>query len=190
MNASSCRIDLPTATLVGYWLGELDGTAEAQFEEHLFACVHCSERLSSIAQLAKEVRSATRDGNLHAVITAPFITRLQQTGIRVREYRLQPGGSVMCTVTPQDDLVVAHLHAPLRDVQRLDLVLRDITAGTTQRMNDVAFDPSADEVVLVPNATQLRQIDSATMRAELVAVEQAGERAIGEYTFNHFATRD
>ena len=144
MNASSCRIDFPIAMLVGYWLGELDGPAEAQFEEHLFACAQCSERLRSVVQLAKEVRSATRDGNVHAVITTPFIKRLQQTGIRVREYRLQPGGSVMCTVTPQDDLVAAHLHVPLRDVQRLDLVLRDITAGTTQRMTDVAFDPSAD----------------------------------------------
>ena len=160
VNEPACSIDFPTVTLVGYWLGELDGPVEAQFEEHFFACAQCSERLRSIAQLGKEVRSATRDGNLHAVITAPFITRLQETGVRVREYRLQPGGSVMCTVTPQDDLVVAHLHAPLRHVQRLDLVLRDITAGTSQRMNDVAFDPNADEVVLVPNVTQLRQIDS------------------------------
>lgn len=157
-------------------------------EEHHSGCVQCSERLRSIAQLAKDIRGATCDGNLHAVVTAPFIKRLQQTGIRVREYRLQPGGSVTCTITPQDDLVVAHLHAPLRDVQRLDLVLRDITAGTTQRMNDVAFDPSADEVVLVPNATQLRQVYSETQRAELFAVEKAVERAIGEYTFNHFAT--
>jgi hypothetical protein len=75
-------------------------------------------------------------------------------------------------------------------VQRLDLVLHDITAGTSQRMNDVAFDPSADEVVLVPNVTQLRQIDFATQRVELFAVEKAGERVIGEYTFNHSATFD
>lgn len=189
MNDSSCRTDFPTATLVEYWLGELEGPTQAELEEHLFACAQCSERMRSIAQLAKEVRSATRDGNLHAVITMQFIKRLQETGMRVREYQLQPGGSVMCTVTPQDDLVVAHLHAPLHDVQRLDLVLHDITAGTSQRMNDVAFNPSADEVVLVSNVTQLRQIDLATFRAELIAVEQAGEHAIGEYTFNHFATR-
>lgn len=190
MNESSCRIDFPTATLVGYWLGELDGPAEAQFEEHLFACAQCSKRLGSIVQLGKEVRSATRGGNLHAVITTPFIKRLQETGIRVREYRLQPGGSVMCTVTPQDDLVVAHLHAPLRDVQRLDLVFHDLTAGTSQRMNDVAFHPTADEVVLASNVTQLRQLDFATQRVELFAVEKAGERVIGEYTFNHSTTLD
>jgi Putative zinc-finger len=189
MNEASCMIAFPTATLVGYWLGELDGPAEAQFEEHLIGCAHCSERLRSIVQLGKEVRSATRGGHLHAIITTPFIRRLQETGIRVREYRPPPGGSVMCTVTPQDDLVVAHLHAPLRDVQRLDLVLHDLTAGTSQRMNDVAFDPTADEVVLAPNVTQLRQLDFATQRVELVAVETAGERVIGEYTFNHSTIR-
>jgi anti-sigma factor RsiW len=75
MNESSCMIAFPTATLVGYWLGELDGLAEAQFEEHLFACVHCSERLRSIVQLGQEVRNATRVGNLHAVITTPSVRR-------------------------------------------------------------------------------------------------------------------
>jgi hypothetical protein len=82
------------------------------------------------------------------------------------------------------------LIAPLRDVQRPDLVLPDITAGASQRMNDAAFDPSSDEVVLVPNVTQLRQIDFATRCVELFAVEKTGERVIGKYTFNHSTILD
>jgi hypothetical protein len=101
---------------------------------------------------------------------------------------MQPGGSVLCTVTPEDDLVVAHLHASLRDVQQLDVLYHDVTTGTHQRMKDVAFDPTSDEVVLLPNVAQLRQLGTASARAELVAVENTTERIIGVYTFNHTPT--
>jgi Putative zinc-finger len=185
MTAPSCQTSFPADTLVGYWLGELDGPAQSEFEEHLFGCAECGARLQGLVQLGKGIRRATREGNLHAVLTTPFIRGLQQTGLNVREYRLEPGGSVMCTVTPEDDLLAAHLVAPLGDVQRLDLVYHDLTAGTCQRMEDVAFDPAADEVVLAPNVTRLRQLTSATVRVELLAVDDASERIIGEYTFNH-----
>lgn len=190
MKPSSCRIDFPTATLVGYWLGELDGAAEAQLEEHLFACAHCSDRLDELVQLGKAVCDITRSGDVQAITTPAFVKRLQRAGVRVREYRMQPGGSVMCTVTSQDDLVIAHLHAPLRDVQRLDVVLHDLTAGKIERLDDVAFDPVADEIILTPSMAELRQLDVATLRVELLAIDAAGERVIGEYTFNHSATRE
>jgi Putative zinc-finger len=185
MSTDSCRTSYPTVALIGYWLGELDGPAESEFEEHLFACSECAARLRSFAHLGEGIRRATRSGHFHAVLPAPFIGRLKQAGLSVREYRLQPGGSVMCTVTPEDDLVVAHLHAPLHDVQRLDLVVHDQTTGMSQRLQDVAFDSTADEVVMVPNVSQLRPIVSTTQRVQLFAVESAGERALGEYTFNH-----
>jgi Putative zinc-finger len=185
MNAPSCSDTFPTQTLTAYWLGELDGPTESEFEEHLFGCTACTERLHALQQLGEGVRRITRDGNVPAILTAPFVKRLQDLGVRVREYRLQAGGSVMCTVTPQDDLVVAHLHAPLQDVQRLDVVMRDLPEGTQVRIEDVAFDPTADEIVMLPQVTQLRQVAFATVRVKLVAVDTAHERVIGEYTFNH-----
>jgi hypothetical protein len=185
MSAHPCHISYPATTLVEYWLGELAGAAETTFEEHLLGCAECTARLGSIVQLGAGIRHATREGHLHAILPAPFIERLKQSGVRVREYRLQPGGSVMCTVTPQDDLVVAHLHAPLHDVQRLDFDFHDLTAGFRNRMEDVPFDSAADEVVYAPNVSQLRQITSATQRVKLIAVGSSGERLIGEYTFNH-----
>ena len=187
MSAHACRVAYPGATLVAYWLGELAGPDESAFEEHLFGCAECTARLRHSARLGEGIRSVTRKGDLHAVLTAPFIARLKQTGLRIREYRLEPGGSVMCTITPEDDLVVAHLHAPLRDVRRLDLVVHDLTAGTRHRMEDVAFDPAADEVVLAPNSYRLREVTRATQRMQLFAVDASGERMIGEYTFNHYS---
>jgi hypothetical protein len=188
MSVPSCAMSTPTSTLLAYWLGEMDPAPESELEEHLFRCAPCSARLRGLVQIGEGIRRATIDGNLHGVVTASFVKRLQEAGFSIREYRMQPGGSVLCTVTPEDDLVVAHLHASLRDVQQLDVLYHDVTTGTHQRMKDVAFDPTSDEVVLLPNVAQLRQLGTASARAELVAVENATERIIGVYTFNHTPT--
>jgi hypothetical protein len=185
VSETTCTAPTPVATLIGYWLGELEGTHEAELEEHLFGCGTCSARLRQVMQLGEGIQRVTRAGGVHAVVTAKFIRRLQTTGVRVREYRLQPGGSVNCTVAPEDELVIAHLHAPLADVQRLDLVLDDVTSGARWRAEDVAFDPTAAEVVMAPNVTELRQLSVTTQRVRLLAVEPGSERVIGEYTFNH-----
>lgn len=185
MNGLVCMAVIPVATLAAYWLGELNAANESELEEHLFGCVDCSGQLRSIVQLGEGIRQATREGRWHAVLSVSFVKALQEDGLRVREYRLQPGGSVACTVAPHDDLVVAYLHAPLRNVRQLDLVYHDLTADTHVRMQDVAFDPASDEIVLASNVVALRQLTSVTHRLQLVSVEDAGERELGTYTFNH-----
>jgi hypothetical protein len=185
MNAPSCSASYPTQSLVAYWLGELDGPAESELEEHLFGCATCTERMNGVAYLSEGVRRVMRGGGLRAVLTAPFVKHLQALGLRVREYRMQAGGSVECTVTPQDDLVLAHLHAPLHDVQRLDLIVYDAAHDRSTRVEDVAFDPTADEIVMLPNTEHLRHLTFATLEVKLLAVEPDGERVIGEYRFNH-----
>jgi hypothetical protein len=185
MSSAACTAPTPVQTLIAYWLGELEGAREAELEDHVFGCESCSARLRHVMQLGDGVKRVTRTGSVHAVLTAEFIRRLQGSGVRVREYRLHPGGSVNCTIAPEDDLVVAHLHAPLAGVHRLDLVIDDVTSGVHWRAEDVAFDPAADEVVMSPNVAELRQLGVTTQRVQLLAVERENERVIGEYTFNH-----
>lgn len=185
MSSTSCVVATPPQTLTAYWLSELDTPVESELEEHLFGCAACTERLRVLAQLGDGVKRMTRDGRIHAIFTAPFVKQLQDLGLRVREYRVRPGGSVMCTVAPQDDLVLAHLHAPLHDVQRLDILVHDLPQDTRMRIEDVAFDPTADEVVMLPNVAQLRQLTFATQHVKLLAVESDGERVIADYTFKH-----
>ena len=185
MSIITCTAPTPVATLVGYWLGELDGARDAELEEHLLGCEHCSAQLRALVSLGEGINRATRAGSVHAVLPAAFIQRLQASGVRVREYRLRPGGSVNCTITPEDDLVVAHLHAPLGGVQRLDLLIEDAASGARWRVEDVPFDPSADEVVVANNTADLRRLPVTTQRMQLLAVERATERLIGDYTFNH-----
>jgi hypothetical protein len=185
MSVAACTAPVPAATLVGYWLGELEGAREAELEEHLLGCEVCSAQLHELVHLGEGIKDAMRAGSAHAVLPAEFIRRLQASGLRVREYRLQPGGSVNCTVTPQDDLVVARLQATLRDVHRLDLLFDDSTSGARWRFEDVVFDPAADEVVLANNMAELRRLPVTTQRVQLLAVEPGIERVIGDYTFNH-----
>jgi hypothetical protein len=178
------------STLSAWWLGELDASREAELEEHFLGCETCSARLRDLMRLAEGIKHAARTGDVAAVVTDAFIRRLQASGVRVREYRLEPGGSVNCTVAPDDDLVVAHLGAPLQDVQRLDMVVDDLTRGIRWRARDVAFDPATNEVVMAPSVSELRQLTRATLRVQLVAMDRAVERVIGNYTFNHSRYED
>jgi hypothetical protein len=184
MSKTPCTARIPMSTFTEYWLGELDAARQSELEEHLFECAECSSRLSELAQLGEAICRAMREGQMNAILTSDFVKKLQRSGVRIREYRLQPGESVLCTVTPEDDLVIAHLHAPLRHISRLDLLFSDATAGTRWRVEDVAFNPTAEEVALAPSVGRLRT-HSFTQHLELLAVEGSGERVVARYTFNH-----
>lgn len=170
--------------LLAYWLGELDEAQALRVEEHLFACAACSQRLRGIVNLGAGIRRELLRGGFAGVLPEPFVRRLKETGLRVREYTLEPGGSVNCTITPDDDLVVAYLHAPLQDVRRLDLVIDDPKAGRL-RAADVAFDAEGGSLVAVPSASHLRTLGRAQQRMRLVAVDGTDERVIADYMFNH-----
>jgi hypothetical protein len=185
MTRESCTTPTSTQDLLAYWLGEIDEAAESRLEEHLFACGACSDRLRTVVELGAAIRNELLRGDFGFVLPAAFIRRLRDAGLRVREYNLEPGASVSCTVTPEDDLVVAHMRAPLRDVRRLDLLIQDSLAGS-MRVNDVAFDPAADGVTMVPSVAFLRTLTNAQQRVRLVAVEGVEERVIADYTFNHY----
>jgi hypothetical protein len=110
--------------------------------------------------------------------------------MRVREYHLTPGSTVNCTIYADDDATVGHMRASLRGVRRLDALEQVEVGGALRpmvRIEDVPFDPGADEVLLLPSAAALKKMPSHTLRVRLVSVEAAGETAIGEYVFAHTA---
>ncbi len=119
------------------------------------------------------------------MLSAPYVERLQGVGVRVRKYDLQPGGSVNCTATADDDLVVAYLRAPLQGVARLDLHVHDSATNARWRIEDVPFDSAAGTIVLAPSVVGLRRSPKTTQTMQLVAVAGRQERQIAEYTFNH-----
>jgi hypothetical protein len=177
-----------TATLIAYWLRELDGAEDAALDEHLFACTECSARLAELVRLADGVQRAARAGTLFTIVSARFIQHLTDAGLHVRRYDAKPGGSVNCTVTPEDDAVVAYLEAPLEGIERLDLLLHDLPQDAHYRVEDIPFDPAAGEVVVAPSLVQLRKLGKARQIMRLVAVKGGSDQVIGEYTFNHSPT--
>jgi hypothetical protein len=170
--------------LIAYWFGE-SAPEDPLIEEHLMACGPCSARLHQLTALSAGIKQIVTTGDFGAVVTGPFVARLKQAGLRVREYRVPPGGSVLCTIAPRDDLVIGRLSASLGGVNRLDVIAYHPVHGGPMRLEDVPFDVEAGEVLFTPGTTYLRTLDTATQRMELVAVSASDERVIGEYTFNH-----
>jgi len=167
------------ATLVDYWFGDLPREEEEKFEEHLFGCDECAEKLADLVALGGAVQAAWREGAVRAVISHALFDAMKDQGLRLREYALSPGGSVQCTIAATDDFVVSRLSAPLGGVRRVDLVT---DAG---RLSDVPFDAAAGEVLMCPAPAALKRRGKFTQHVSLVAVEEAGERVLGEYTFEH-----
>ena len=183
-----CKDPIGFEALVAYWLGELPEEREAPLEEHLFACAHCTRRLEWLAALSAGVRGAVRAGALGMMVSAPFVEAMKHAGLRLREYRIDPGGRVNCTLRADEDAVVSRIRAPLSGVKRLDALQRLEVGGVEQpevRLEDVPFDPRSGEVLFIPPPAALKKMPAHRMRMRLVAVGEAGEMALGEYTFAH-----
>ncbi|MBE0615096.1 MAG: zf-HC2 domain-containing protein [Burkholderiales bacterium] len=184
MNARACNAPIAFSALVDYWFGELDEAEEARIEEHLLGCGDCADRLEELAAIASGVRALVRDGSAHAVVPAAFVEQLAESGLRLREYRPPPNGGVNCTISPDDDIVVARLVAHLEGVQRLDLVVRS-EGGEPDRIQNIPFDAADTEIVILPSTKLLRTLPQCRQVMQLVAVDDAGDRVIADYTFNH-----
>jgi anti-sigma factor RsiW len=183
--ASEPRCGTDFETLIAWWLGELPDAQASAVEEHFFGCARCTRRLEDVAALGAAVRAAVHEGKVSLVVSARFVEAMKQAGLRLREYRLDAGGSVNCTIGAHDDAVISRLRAPLDGVKRLDLVRLQAGGAPQVRLADVPFDPQTGEVLVVPSAAWLKAMPAFTLRMQLVAVGEAGDRPIGEYTFNH-----
>lgn len=173
------------ATLVEYWFGELEPQDEQRLEEHLLDCSDCSERLGELAQLGAGISAAFRRGELRAVISPALLAKMKSEGLRLREYRVSPGEAAQCTIGAEDDAVVGRLQAPLAGVTRIDLVRLDAAGQVRLRLPDIPFDPAAGEVLFCPSAARLKKEPAHTDTVRLIAVDESGERALGDYTFMH-----
>jgi hypothetical protein len=177
------QMHLTSDRLVSYWLRELNPDEEITVEQHLYSCGSCSEALERIVAMRDGVRALTRTGAVAAILTTAFVERLKDSGLNVREYRVESSGSVNCTIAPDDDVVVSHLSAPLSDVRRLDVLLDNQPSGFCERLTDVPFTPSG--IVYAPSSEMLRGLYTATQHVRLISVEPEGERIVGEYDFHH-----
>jgi len=183
MSIPICIAPIPFAALVEYWFGELPQNEEERIEEHLLGCAQCSERLGDLARLGAGISSAFRSGEVRAVISPSFLEEMKQQGLRVREYHVAPGGSVNCTISAADDAVVGRLQALLEGATRVDLLY--LVEQGEGLLPDIPFEPAAGEVLFCPSAASLKVSPAHTATIRLLAVDEAGEHPIADYTFIH-----
>lgn len=178
-------LDLPA--LSSYWFGELPDPDAEGVEEHLFACDECGARLRELLAVGDGVRRLAREGALQLVVTPSFLETAARSGLRVREYTVPPGGSVDCTVTAEDDLLVGRMRADFRETGQVDILVQ---AGDQPgfRIEDVPVSPDAPELILAQSMPAARALGSVVFRFRLVARDGAEGRILGDYTFHHTPT--
>jgi hypothetical protein len=185
----SCTERLDAATLADYWLELLGQDEEERVEEHIFDCEECSRRLAEVQAMAEGVRALARAGSLMMVVSERFLNHAGAHGLHIRRYDPPEGGSVQCTVTVEDDLLVGSLAANLSAAKRLDLSLCDPTGNEQFRLVDIPFDTGSGNVLWQQSITFAKAAPTSTVVARLIDVRESGdETLLGEYTFNHTRT--
>ena len=175
--------------LLDYWLGDTDADATEAIDAHLMACDDCGAVLDEVIALSRGVRDAFARGEVAAMVTGAFVERLKAAGHQVHEYRVPRNGSVVCALAPGDDQLVSRLDAPLAGVSRVDAVFTcSFAPGQPERLHDIPFDAASGEVLFAPKMSFVRPLASHDFVVQLLAVDDAGERELGRYTFHHQAT--
>jgi len=176
--------------LVDYWLGDTDAAATEAIDAHLLQCDTCGSAFDEVVALAQGVKAAFAHGAVPSMVSTAFVERLKAGGRRVREYHVPRNGSVVCSVAPDDEVLISHMAVPLHGVTRLDAEFTlSFLPGPPERAHDIPFDTAAGAVVMLPKLAEVRQHPSHRMVVRLLAVDGAGERELGHYTFNHQAAR-
>src|SRR5215470_5632047 len=173
---AKCSTPIDATVLADYWLAALDDSDEEAVEQHLFECDKCCERLRELIALAEGVRALARSGSLRMIVTETFLKSAAEDGLRIRQYAAAAGGSVECTVTAEDDILIGRLAANLSDVRRIE----------QGRLRDIPFHPGASSVICQEAITFAKAAPTHRLIYRLVSVDETGsDHPIGEYTFNH-----
>jgi hypothetical protein len=182
----NCSNPIDVAVLVDYWLATLASSEEEAVELHLLDCDRCGARLREVIALAEGVRKLAREGSLRMIVSNAFLERVAEEGLRVRQYAPPPGGGVQCTVTAEDDILIARLAANLSGANRVDVCICDESGVEQARLQDIPVNLSTGTVLLQESITFAKAAPTHKMIARLVAIDERGsERLLGEYTFNH-----
>ena len=149
----NCSNPIDAAVLADYWLSLLADSEEKAVELHLFDCDQCGTRLREMMALIEAVRNLAHEGSLRMVVSDSFLKRVAEEGLRIREYALPAGGRVECTVTAEDDFLIARLAANLTGAKRVDLSICDEHGVEQLRLPDIPVQSGASNVVYQESIT-------------------------------------
>ena len=182
----NCLHPLGADVLADYWLALLPPPEEEAVEEHLLGCDPCGTRLREVIALADGLRHLAREGSLRMVVSDAFLKCAAEDGLHIREYAPAPGGSVECTVTAEDDLLIGRLAANYQGAKQVDLCILDGNGIELARFPDIPLSAQAISIAFQESVTFVKAAPSYESIVRLVAFDEAGtERLLGEYRFNH-----
>lgn len=188
--ANRCEAPVARETIVDYWAGDLSVLEEGRVEEHVFGCDACARTLQRWGALVRGIAAVVgRRGGLTLFLTPSLLNHLEAQGLRLNQYRLEPGGFTACAARADDDVIVSSFGANFDGVERVDLCICGAEGEPVQRIEDVPVDRSNGQVIYALAADDVRTWPSMTIRARLVAVDPGGERLLGEYTLAHAGFR-
>lgn len=181
-----CARPIDPAMLADYWFGLKAAPEEEAIEEHLFECDYCGHRLRQVVVLADGIRKLALEGSLRMVVSDVFLQRAAESGLAVREYHVPPGGSVECTVTADDDILIGRVAANLSGAQRVDMCICNENGIEQLRLPDIPVHSGRTSVAFQESITFAKSAPSMKMIMRLVGFDDKGsEHVLGEYTFNH-----
>ena len=182
---AKCSNPIDVAVLTDYWIGALEG-AEESVEMHLLKCDACGEQLRELIALAEGVREVARRGSLRMIVSESFLKSVAGEGLQIRQYANVPGGSVECTVTAEDDVLISRLAANLSGAKRVDLCICNDAGVEQGRLRDIPVHPGASSLIYQESITFAKAAPTSKLIYRLVAVDETGsDQHVGEYTFNH-----
>lgn len=182
----SCQRPIDAAVLGDYWLSALAESEEEAVELHLLECGDCAGRLREVMSLAEGIGSLAREGSLRMVVSESYLERIARDGLRIREYTVEAGGRIECTVTAEDNLLIARLSTNLAGAKRVDLCLCDGHGIERMRLPDIPVRSGAGEVVYQESISFAKALPTDKLIVRMVALEDEGqERLLGEYAFSH-----
>lgn len=185
MNA--CDSPIALEALAAWCARDLDDEASARVEEHVFGCGACAVRAARMQSISRAIPDVVRRrGGVHLALSPAMVARLDEEGVRMRQYRVKPGERVDCTVDADDDLVVTWLAAELEGLDRVDLVIASADGQVMARFDDVAIsaDPDGGSIVIYSLPGEVvRTFPGSSLRVRLLH----GDRVAAEYHLEHTA---
>ena len=186
MTAAKCLQPPPIEDLLSYAQRELGEQRASEIEEHFFACAACARRLSILQALGAGIARLVERGQLAAGASVALLERARKSGLRMGEYRLEPGQSAQCTIRPEHDFNALRLAASFSGVEHVDVECRPVTGkGPDFRFEDVAIDREHGEIVLLFPGDMLRPLPASTLAIELRGRGSGGERKLASYALHH-----
>lgn len=176
--------------LLAYYLGEPMPDGGDAVEAHLFECTACGERLDALHRTASATVALVRRGEIGGWGTSALANRMARDRLHVRQYVVEPGDTLACTVAVGDDYLMGRFVLPAGDVGRVDLRVLDAEGTELMRVEDLVVDARHGHAIMFMPARAVLGEGSALHHYVLVTPAAQGERELGRYAMDHTGPDD